>query len=182
LIPVKDLYRIFWSFERGRIFAQGEHVVDDLSLRKLILTKLECLPLIIPADIGVAVHQGVVILTGHVTDASHKAIIEFAVLNLPDVKALAQKIHVFADVEFLETDEEIAGRLIRMIEWNISKLEKDVRVRVEDRWVTLTGHVGCHEDSEQAGQFAKIVKGCAGFTNHLVVAAAEKESPLQCVA
>ncbi len=92
-----------------------------------------------------------------------------------------QKIHVFADVEFLETDEEIAGRLIGMIEWNISK-EKDVRVRVEDRWVPLTGHVGCHEDSEQAGQFAKIVKGCAGFTNHLVVAVTEKESPLQCVA
>lgn len=147
-------------------------LMDDLSLRKLILATLERLPLIVPSDIGVAVHQGVVILTGHVTDASHKTIIEFAVLNLTDVKGLAQKIHVFADIESLDTDEEIARRLIRMIGWNISK-ERDVRVRVEDRWVTLTGHVGCREDFERAGQFGKVVRGCAGFSNHLVVSPME---------
>lgn len=153
-------------------------VMDDLSLRKLILATLERLPLIVPSDIGVAVHHGVVILTGHVTDASHKAIIEFAVLNLPDVRGLAQKIHVFADVEFLDSDEEIARRLIRMIEWNISKPERDVRVRVENRWVTLTGHVGCREDFERAEQFAKVIQGCVGFNNHLVVSSAQQANEI----
>lgn len=150
--------------------------MDDLNLRKLVLATLERLPLIVPADIGVAVHQGVVILTGHVTDCSHKAIIEFTVLNLVGVKGLAQKINVFSDVEFLDSDEEIAGRLIRMIEWNISKPERDVRVRVEDRWVTLTGHVGCSEDFERAEQFAKIIRGCVGFDNHLVVSTTQHAS------
>ena len=74
--------------------------MDDLNLRKLVLATLERLPLIVPADIGVAVHQGVVILTGHVTDCSHKAIIEFTVLNLVGVKGLAQKINVFSDSFF----------------------------------------------------------------------------------
>jgi osmotically-inducible protein OsmY len=159
-------------------------MMNDLNLRKLVLATLERLPLIVPSDIGVAVHQGVVILTGHVRDASHKAIIEFAVLNLPEVRGLAQKIHVFADVEFLDTDEEIAIRLIRMIEWNISKPERNVRVRVEDRWVTLTGHVGCREDFDRAQQFAKVIRGCAGFHNHLVVSSSRemKETPLESAA
>ncbi|URK87770.1 BON domain-containing protein [Rhizobium sp. RCAM05350] len=133
------------------------------------MATLERLPLIVPSGIGVAVHQGVVVLTGHVTDASYKAVIEFAVLNLPDVRGLAQKIHVFADVDFLDSDEEIARRLIRMIEWNMSMPERDVRVRVENRWVTLTGHVGCREDFERAEQFVMVIRGCAGFNNHLVV-------------
>jgi osmotically-inducible protein OsmY len=144
-------------------------LMDDLSLRKLVLATLERLPLIVPSGIGVAVHEGVVVLTGHVIDASHRAIIEFAVLNLPDVRGLAQKIQVFADVEFLNADEEIARRLVRMIEWNISMPERDVRVRVENRWVTLTGHVGCREDFERVEQFAMVIRGCAGFNNHLVV-------------
>lgn len=130
--------------------------MDDLDLRNLVLATLERLPLIAASHIGVAVRQGVVVLTGHVVDKSHKAIVEFAVINLPEVKGLAQKIHVCADLEFLDSDEEIARRMVRMIEWNISKPLNDLRVRVEDRWVTLTGHVGCSQDLEKAEQLAKI--------------------------
>ncbi|MBP1859918.1 BON domain-containing protein [Rhizobium herbae] len=143
--------------------------MDDLDLRNLVLATLERLPLIAASHIGVAVRQGVVVLTGHVVDKSHKAVIEFAVINLPEVKGLAQKIHVCADLEFLDSDEEIARRMVRMIEWNISNPQNDLRVRVEDRWVTLTGHVGCSQDLEKAEQFAKIVRGCAGFSNNLAV-------------
>lgn len=153
--------------------------MDDLSLRSLVLATLERLPLITASEIGVAVHEGVVILTGVVPDDSHKALIECAVLSLADVRGLAQKIHVSADVDFHYSDEQIAMRLVRMVNWNISKPEKDVRVRVEDRWVTLTGHVECREDFDKAEQFASIIRGCAGFTNHLVVTDAKREAALE---
>ena len=143
--------------------------MDDLGLRNLVLATLERLPLIAASLIGVAVHHGVVVLTGHVVDESHKTIVEFAVINLPEVKGLAQKIHVCADLEFLDSDEEIVRRMVRMIEWNISEPQNDLRVRVEDRWVTLTGHVGCSQDLERAEQFAKTVRGCAGFSNNLAI-------------
>ncbi|WP_438753867.1 BON domain-containing protein [Pararhizobium sp. O133] len=148
--------------------------MDDLNLRARVLETLECLPLITPSEIGVAVHQGVVVLTGHVSEASHKGMIEFAVLNLPDVRGLAQKIHIAADLEFLDTDEEIARRMLRMVEWNLQMKGRDVRVRVEGRWVTLTGHVGCSDDFERAEQFARMVRGCAGFDNHLVVSSSRR--------
>ncbi|KQS83142.1 MULTISPECIES: BON domain-containing protein [unclassified Rhizobium] len=158
--------------------------MDDLSLRVRVLEILERLPLITPSDIGVAVHQGVVVLTGHVSEASHKGIIEFAILNLPNVRGLAQKIRVFADLEFLDTDEEIARRMLRMIEWNLSMKGRDVRVRVEDRWITLTGHVGCSDDFERAEQVARMVRGCAGLHNHLVVSSSRRADadPLESVA
>ncbi|WEZ84908.1 BON domain-containing protein [Rhizobium sp. 32-5/1] len=143
--------------------------MDDLSLRNLVLATLERLPLITASEIGVAVHHGIVILTGIVPDESHKALVECTVLNLPNVRGLAQKIHVSADVDFLDTDEQIAMRLIRMVDWNISKPERDIRVRVEDRWATLNGHVGCREDFEKVEQFASVIRGCCGFTNHLIV-------------
>lgn len=143
--------------------------MDDLSLRNVVLATLERLPLITVSEIGVAVHQGVVVLTGIVPDESHKALIECTVLNLPDVRGLAQKIQVSADADFLNSDEQIAMCLVRMIDWNIARPERDIRVRVEERWVTLKGHVACREDYEKAEHFASLIRGCAGFTNHLVV-------------
>jgi osmotically-inducible protein OsmY len=143
--------------------------MDDLSLRNHVLEALYRVPLITASEIGVAVHHGIVILTGTVPDQSHKALVERTVLNLPDIRGLAQKIQVSADVDFLDTDEQIAMHLVRMIDWNISKPERDIRVRVEDRWATLNGHVGCREDLEKAQHFASVIRGCAGCTNHLVV-------------
>lgn len=149
--------------------------MDDLSLRNRILTTLQRLPLIAASEIGVGVHEGVVILTGVVPDEGHKALIERAVLNLADVRALAQKIHVSADADYLDSDEEIATRLVRMIDWNISKSGSDIRVRVENRRVTLTGQVGCREDLDKVQHFASGLWGCAGLSNQLVVSVEKKD-------
>lgn len=72
--------------------------MDDLSLNKLVLATLERLPLVPPANIAVSVHQGIVVLTGRCADASHKAIIELAVLNLPGVRGLARPYGGFAQI------------------------------------------------------------------------------------
>lgn len=46
--------------------------MNDLSLRKTILEELEFQPGIDAANIGVAVENGVVTLTGHVTNYAQK--------------------------------------------------------------------------------------------------------------
>jgi osmotically-inducible protein OsmY len=56
--------------------------MDDISLRHSVTDALEQLPLINAADIGVAACDGVVTLTGHVSNAAHKMLIEFAVLKV----------------------------------------------------------------------------------------------------
>jgi osmotically-inducible protein OsmY len=141
--------------------------MDDITLRHNVTETLERLPLINAADIGVAASDGVVTLTGCVRNASHRMLIEFAVLKLDGVRALAQVIDVCEDTDSLNTDEEIAKRVIRMIGWNTSIPDAALRVRVQKGWVTLTGHVASREQSERVASVARQARGVVGVSDLL---------------
>ena len=64
--------------------------MNDLSLRNAILDELEFLPEIDAANIGVAVDNGVVTLSGHVSSYAQKISAERAVKSLKGVRAVAE--------------------------------------------------------------------------------------------
>ena len=68
--------------------------MNDRQLRQDVLDELEFEPSINAAKIGVAVSDGVVILSGHVTSYGQKVAAERAARRVKGVRAIAQEIEV----------------------------------------------------------------------------------------
>ena len=68
--------------------------MDDKVLRQFIMDELDFEPSIDSANIGVAVENGVVTLSGHVASYAEKIAAERAVQRVKSVKAIAQEIEV----------------------------------------------------------------------------------------
>jgi osmotically-inducible protein OsmY len=143
--------------------------MDDITLRRNVTDALERLPLINAAGIGVATSGGVVTLTGSVRNAAHRMLIEFAVLKIDGVRGLAEVIDVCPEPDFLNTDEEIAKRVVRMIGWNTGVPDDTLQVRVEKGWVTVTGNVISRQQSERVAKVVRQARGVAGVSDLLKV-------------
>lgn len=65
--------------------------MNDKELRRLVIDELEYEPSIDAADIGVAAKNGVVTLSGYVTDYAQKTAAERAAWRVKGVKGIAQK-------------------------------------------------------------------------------------------
>jgi osmotically-inducible protein OsmY len=70
--------------------------MTDITLRQDIMDELEFEPSIAAANIGVAVHSGVVTLTGHVPTYAQKSTVENVVKRVKGVNGIAEEIEVRA--------------------------------------------------------------------------------------
>ena len=115
--------------------------MNDGTLRQDIIDELDFEPSIDAADIGVAVENGVVTLTGHVPTYAQKVTIEDVVRRVKGVKGIAEEIEVRPLGANQTADDEIAKRAINTINWNTSVPDNAVQVKVQKGWLTLTGKV-----------------------------------------
>lgn len=92
--------------------------MTDITLRQDIMDELEFEPSIAAANIGVAVHSGVVTLTGHVPTYVQKSTVENVVKRVKGVKGIAEEIEVRAFGQHRTADDEIARRALNTISWN----------------------------------------------------------------
>src|SRR5512135_26179 len=91
-------------------FFVGENAVNDKELRQNVIDELDFDPSIHSAEIGVAVENGVVTLTGHVQVYSQKLEAERVAWRVKGVKAVAQEIEVRYTGHKMHNDDEIAQR------------------------------------------------------------------------
>lgn len=82
--------------------------MSDLGLRNTILEALEFQPDINAANIGVAVDNGVVTLSGHVSSFAQKVSAERVVKGVKGVRAVAEEIQVRLDKGAGTADDVIA--------------------------------------------------------------------------
>jgi osmotically-inducible protein OsmY len=113
----------------------------DKALRQTIIDELDFEPSIDSTNIGVAVDNGVVTLTGHVASYAEKVAAERAVERIKGVRAIAEKIEVRYPGHKRTSDDEIAERALSIIGWNVQVPQGSVKVKVEKGWVTLSGTV-----------------------------------------
>jgi osmotically-inducible protein OsmY len=125
-----------------------------------------------PGEIGVAVHHGVVTLSGAVDALAQKWRIERAAWSVKGVRAVAEDIAV-RSTEAEPTDGEIAEAVATTLEWSEAIDASDVHARVEHGWVTLTGSVRTAPESEAAERLADQVRGVIGVSNRMSVEAPE---------
>lgn len=141
----------------------------DSQLQHDVIAELEWEPSVDHADIGVAVNDGVVILSGFVKSYPEKMAAEKATRRVAGVKAIAEEIKVRFASDPKTADHEIAKRILDMFAWNVSIPDQQIKVKVEHGWVTLTGTVDWFYQSNEARKAAGRITGVIGVSNLLEV-------------
>lgn len=120
------------------------------------------------AQIGVAVHNGIVTLNGIVQFYSEKLTAENAAKRVKGVKALADNIEVNLS-DGKPSDTQIAENVIKALEWNVSIPEEKIKVKVDKGWVTLEGEVDKLYQKQAASNAIKFLPGIKGISNWINV-------------
>lgn len=148
----------------------------DQEIQRLVLDELKWDARVQPNEIGVAVKGGVVTLTGWVDSYTKKWAAEEAAHRVKGVRAVANDIEVRLPTSAERTDADIAGAVIRAIEWDAMVPTDHVKVTVSKGWVTLEGQVEWQFEKEAAERAARRITGVRGVTN-LIRVEPSKPSP-----
>ena len=114
---------------------------DDMTLQAMVMDELAWTPNVDAAHIGVAAQNGVVTLSGIVSSLAEKVAAEQAARRVKGVQGIAQKIVVRLPTAHRHTDEEIADRALKVLNWDLEVPDEQIQVKVENGIVTLTGTV-----------------------------------------
>ncbi len=142
----------------------------DMTVKQHVEDALTFEPGVDADNIGVAVDNGVVTLSGHVPTYSQRVIAEEATLRVKGVKGLAQEIEVRPIGTHLTADDEIAKRIINILRWNTAVPTDAVQVKVLKGWVTLTGHVDWNYQRAAAANAVQGLSGMTGVSNMITIA------------
>jgi osmotically-inducible protein OsmY len=141
----------------------------DEQIQKDVLAELKYEPRVAPNEIGVAVKDGVVALTGWVDSYTKRWAAEEAAHRVRGVKAVVNEIEVRLPTSAERTDVDIAASAIRALEWdamiNVDKLD----VTVSKGWVTLKGDVEWQYQKQDAERVVRRLAGVRGVSNLIVV-------------
>lgn len=141
----------------------------DSEIQKDIAEQLKWEPFLNPAEIGVAVKDGVVTLSGQVDSYSKKIGAELAVKKIAGVKAVAEEIHVGPSPSYLRTDTELAAAVANALKWHTAVTEDKIKIMVEKGVVTLTGEVDWNFQRQAAVDAVKNLAGVTRVSNFIVV-------------
>lgn len=91
-------------------------------------------------DIVVRVHQGVVTLSGTVSNYAEKAAAELAVQRVSGVKAIAEELEVHVIDGQLRSDAQVADSVARTLAWHVW-VPSHILATVENGLVRLNGSI-----------------------------------------
>lgn len=143
--------------------------MGDLTLRDNVLNELEFEPSVNAAHIGIAADNGVVTLTGHVGSFAEKLMAERVVQRVKGVRAIAQEIEVRLPSDQKTSDDDIAQRALKIIEWDTTIPNGKIQIKVQKGWVTLTGEVPWYFQSTAAESAVRKLSGVIGITNDITI-------------
>ena len=141
----------------------------DEQIQRDVLAEMKYDARVQPNEIGVAVKDGVVTLTGLVDSYSKKWAAEDAAHRVHGVKAVANEIEVRLSSIAERTDTDIAAAAVRALEWDAFVPIEKLDVTVSKGWVTLRGEVEWQFEKEDAERVVRRLSGVKGVTNLIVV-------------
>ncbi len=149
----------------------------DEQIQRSVLEELKWDARVQPNEIGVAVKDGIVTLTGWVDNYTKKWAAEDAAHRVRGVKAVANDIEVRLPNSAERTDADIAAAVTRALEWDAFVPIEKLNVTVAKGWVTLRGEVEWQYQKEDTERAVRRLTGVRGVTNLLTVRPRVKPSP-----
>ena len=141
----------------------------DEEIQRDVLAELKWDARVQPNEIGVAVKDGVVTLTGWVDSFIKNWVAEEAAHRVHGVKAVANDIEVHLPSWAERTDADIAAEVVRALQWEACVPTENIDVTVSKGWVTLKGEVEWHYQKEEAERVVRHLSGVRGITNLITV-------------
>jgi osmotically-inducible protein OsmY len=149
--------------------AVATETLTDAQIQKDVLSELKFEPRVQPNEIGVAVKDGVVTLTGYVDSYLKKWSAETAAHRVRGVKAVANEIQVKLPSSSDRTDADIAKAAVQALEWDAFIPTNKVKVTVDKGWVTLDGEVDWQFQRSDAERVVRRLTGVKGVINLIKV-------------
>lgn len=143
--------------------------MDDMTLRRNVVDELDFEPSIDASDIGVAVQDGVVTLTGRAPNFAQKHLAETAVRRVKGVRGIAEELRVERDGSNPYSDDDIARRVLGVLDLNVLVPTGRIQVKAEHGWITLTGEVEWEYQRMAAVDDLRKLRGVMGVSNNVVV-------------
>lgn len=141
---------------------------SDSQIQTDVMNELKWEPKVSHEEIGVAVHNGIVTLSGEVPYYAEKLAAEKAAMRVRGVKGIAEEIKVRLKGPHKKSDTEIAEAVANALQWHVWTPD-NVMAKVEDGWVTLTGQAEYDYQRNAAQNTVRFLEGVHGVTNQITV-------------
>jgi osmotically-inducible protein OsmY len=141
----------------------------DAQIQADVIAELKWEPRVQSTEIGVAVKDGVVTLTGWVDSYSKRWAAEEAAHRVRGVKAVANDVEVRLTTGGERTDPEIAAAAVRALQWDALLVPDQIDVTVSKGWVTLKGSVEWQYKKSEAERVVRNLPGVKGVSNLIEV-------------
>jgi osmotically-inducible protein OsmY len=144
-------------------------MTEDLSLRQDVERELGWEPIIRSAEIGVAVKDGIVTLSGVVDSQAAKRAAERAAARVLGVKAVSSQLEVDQIGLKGRTDADIAWAAANTLAWNAVIPADRIHIEVSRGWVSLEGSVDWRFQKMAAQDAVAELAGVQGVSNLIAV-------------
>ncbi len=141
----------------------------DAQLQQDVLNEFKWDSRLQPNEIGVAVKDGIVILTGYTNSYSKKVVAEQVAKRVAGVSGVVNEIQVRLPGSSERTDVDIARAAVDALAWRVNLPRDRIKVVVRKGWVTLEGEVDRYDQCEEAEQVVRELTGVTGVTNLIIV-------------
>lgn len=142
---------------------------SDSEIKRDVEAELRWNPAITSTDIGVAVKDGVVTLTGFVKSFLEKVEAQEAAMRVAGVAGIANDIEVRLPNIDERPDPEIAREAVEALKAALPLTAQNIKVLVNHGWITLEGEVEWHYQSDEAERVVRHLRGVKGITNLIKV-------------
>jgi osmotically-inducible protein OsmY len=141
----------------------------DLQLVSDVTEELKWEPSVKEKEIGVAVREGVVTLSGNVDTFAQKFAAERAAERVSGVRAVADELKVKLPNANERTDTELALAVVHAFKWDVEVPEEQIKCKVVNGWLTLEGSVEWYFQKAAAERDVRFLMGVKGVTNLIEV-------------
>jgi osmotically-inducible protein OsmY len=139
--------------------------MTDLEIKDNVEAELNWEPIVDAAQIGVAVKDGVVTLTGRVESYWERVEAERAAARVLGVKAVANELEIRLPDSSERTDEDIALAAVDTLKWSVLVPSRRIKIKVSKGWVTLEGTVDWEFQKNAAEKAVRKLTGVKGVSN-----------------
>lgn len=121
------------------------------------------------AGLKLSVRNGVVALKGSVEAYGERCAVERALQRINGAGAVRLDVEVKLPPECRRSDEEILEAAQDALQWHLPALADEVRLRVEQGWLTLDGELDRAAQRRRVEEALRDVTGLVGLTNRITV-------------
>jgi osmotically-inducible protein OsmY len=142
---------------------------SDRDIERDVRAELSWDPRVSGTHVTVTASDGIVTLSGDVPSYAKKLGVARTAERVSGVRAVVQHLDVRLPDTHAATDGDLASGIAAALRWDLEVPDDDVKVAVENGWVTLTGAVDWGFQRSAAERALRYLRGIRGVTNAITV-------------